>query len=280
MSRDKLGHSLEVLIRPGRTHSAARLRALVDELRACAAASFEAEAPNYQALSGRKEDLERAVIGIARRPDGDLAAFSTCVLLPVEGIGDVFHLGLTCVRPEDRSAGLTHRLLARTCLTYVLQAKPLGRVWVSNVACVLSSLGNVALHFDDVHPSPFRAKAPSPEHVRIAEAISTHFREPVAIDAAAEFDPATFVMRGSVPGTVFEKREADQRYHHRNTHLNTWYSDRMDFTRGDEVVQVGTMSAIGALRHLVKRTLGLKPRFVPSTPAPARIEAAARVRGT
>ena len=272
---NNVGYSLEVLVRPGQTLSAARLRALTDELRACATASFGIEAPDYQALSGRKQDLERAVIGLARRPDGTLAAFSACVLLPVEGIGDVFHLGLTCVAPEDRSGGLTHRLLARTCLTYLLQARPLGSVWVSNVACVLSSLGNVALHFDDVHPSPFREAAPSADHLRIAEAIATHHRELVAIHPAAVLDPATFVMRGSVPGTVFEKRECDTRYHHRNKQLNAWYTSRIDFERGDEVIQVGRMSALGALRHLVKRTFGIKPRFAPSSPVRAADLAAA-----
>jgi hypothetical protein len=211
MSREHTDYTLEVLIRPTRNLSAARLRALVEELRACAAESFGCEAPGYQALSGRREDLERAVIGLARRPDGTLAAFSSCVLLPVDGLGDVFHLGLTCVSPRDRSAGLTHRVLARTCLSYLMATRPLGSVWVSNVACVLSSLGNVALHFDDVHPSPFRAGAPTPEHLRIAEAIARDHREPVAIDAAATFDADTFVMRGSVPGTVFEKSEQDAR---------------------------------------------------------------------
>jgi hypothetical protein len=241
----------------------------VAELRAVAATCFDGEAPRYQALSGDPAELSRAVIALTRDPSGALVAFCSCLLLPVDGVGDVFHLGLTCVAPAARSLGLTHTLLSRAATGYLLRHKPFGSVWVSNVACVLSSVGNVALHFEDVHPSPFRSATPRPEQLAVARAISAHHRDAIAIDPAAELDEAAFVFRRSVPGTCFEKSATDDRYHHRDARLNGWYAHRMRFVDGDEVVQVGRMSVLGALRHTLARALGLRRRWLDRSSLPA-----------
>lgn len=267
--------SIRVLVRPGRRLSTAALGALVDELRAVADACFDGQAPRYQALSGAPEALDRAVLALARDPSGALVGFATCQLLPIPGVGEVFHLGLTCVAPGARSGGLTHRLLSAAATRYLLLHRPFSGAWVSNVACVLSSLGNVALHFEDVAPSPFRAAPPSPTHVAIARGIAAHHRDAVAISAAAVLDEASLVMRGSVPGTCFEKRPTDPRYHHRDAELTRWYADRMDFSAGDEVVQVGRMSVLGALRYALARSLGWRPRFAAPAPRPALVGAGA-----
>jgi hypothetical protein len=258
---------VSVVVRPGRRWGPAACAALVDELRAVADACFEGAPPRYQALRGAPADLDRAVLALARDAAGRLVGFSACVLLPVEGVGDVFHLGLTCVHPDVRSGGLTHRLLSAAATRYLLWHRPLRGAWVSNVACVLSSLGNVALHFEEVHPSPFGAARPRPEHRAIARAIAAHHREAVAIDAGAVLDEEAFVLRGSVPGTCFQKRQEDGRYHHRDAGLTRWYADRMDFGAGDEVVQIGRMSVLGALRHALAQRLGRGHGAAPLRPA-------------
>lgn len=269
-ARPALTYSL--LIRPGLHLPLAEQRALVGELRAVAATCFEGEAPRYQALSGDPAELARAVIALARDERGALMAFCSCLLLSVDGVGDVFHLGLTCVAPEARSLGLTHTLLSKAATGYLLRHRPFGSVWVSNVACVLSSIGNVALHFDDVHPSPYRPATPSAAQLAVARAISAHHRAAAAIDAEAELDEAAFVFRRSVPGTCFEKSASDDRYHHRDARLNGWYAQRMRFVDGDEVVQVGRMSVLGAVRHALGRTVGLRRRWLDlgALPAPQR----------
>jgi hypothetical protein len=91
----------------------------------------------------------------------------------------------------------------------------------------------------------------------------------VAISPAAVLDEDALVLRGSVPGTCFEKRPGDPRYHHRDAALTRWYAERMDFASGDEVVQVGRMSIPGALRYAFARALGWRPRFA-AVAAPAR----------
>jgi hypothetical protein len=250
--KTKRHYDFQFVYRPGRTWSDRRLQALVRELRATAATCFD-ELPDYQVMVGTREEMADKVIAIAWREDGRIAGFCSNVILPVPGVGKVLHLGLTCVRPEDRAAGLTHLLTRRTVAGYVLRKRPVGRVWVSNVAAVLSSLGNVALHFERIYPSPYAKEGPSPEHLRIADAIDKHYRDKMYISADARFDPRTFVFRGSVKGTVFEKEAADSRFYHREESLNDFYGALMDFDNGDEVLQVGCASTLAAVRHLYRK---------------------------
>jgi hypothetical protein len=119
---------------------------------------------------------------------------------------------------------------------------------------VLSSLGNVALHFDAVYPSPFGPARPSATHLRIARAIGAHYRRPIHIDPAAELDEEAFVFRGSVPGTVFQKDAGDSRFFHRDRELNDYYQGLMSFERGDEVVQVARVG-LGTLGRFLGRSL-------------------------
>lgn len=234
--------------RPGRSLSEGRLRNLIFELRQVGRSCFD-PLPAYQCLIGTREELADKVITVARTASGRALAFSSAVILPVPGFGPVLHLGLTCVRPEARSGRLTSRLLSRLLLSYWLRQRG-RRFWISNVACVLSSLGNVALTFDDIYPSPFGPAHPSADHLAIARGIDRHFRSKMHIDASAQLDERRFVFRASVPGSVFQKQADDARFRHRDLRLNHWYASLMDFSAGDEVLQVGWIGAPTLLRHL------------------------------
>ena len=251
-SRDKK-YRIDFLYRPGITLPEAECADLVNEIRFVANTCFD-DVPDYQIMRGTPDEVSDKAIAVARRPDGKIAGFCSCVLLPVEGIGDVLHLGLTCVHPDDRSAGLTHKLTRKVILSYMVRHKPLGRkLWISNCAAVLSSLGNVAQHFESVYPSPGGDSRPMHEHFLVADAVDRLFRDKIYIREDAVFDPETFVFRGSVRDTVFQKTEDDVRYHHRRPRLNDFYKDRMNFQDGDEVLQIGFTSALTPLKHLLRR---------------------------
>ncbi|MEO1173677.1 MAG: hypothetical protein AAFX94_16750, partial [Myxococcota bacterium] len=179
-------------------------------------------------------------------------------LLNATGVGTFLHMGLTCVDPSTRGAGLTRRLNELLVRSFLLRTRPLGRVWLSCVACVKSSLGNVALHFDNVYPSPFSAPRPSPVHRAIGEAVSENFRELIHIRTDSRFDEDAFVFRSGAQGTAFQKRRDDERYLHRHPKLNQFYDSLMDFENGDLVLQVASASALTGLRH----ALGLSDRTV------------------
>ena len=251
-SQDKK-YRIEFLYRPGVTLPDRDCRELVEEVRHVASTCFD-DVPDYQIMRGTPDEVNDKALAVARRPDGKMAGFCSCVLLPVEGVGEVLHLGLTCVHPDDRSAGLTHKLTRKVILSYMVRHKPLGRkLWISNCAAVLSSLGNVAQHFEAVYPAPFEENEPMQEHYRIADAVDRLYRDKIYIMEDAVFDPETFVFRGSVRDTVFQKEEEDVRYHHRKPKLNDYYKDRMNFQDGDEVLQIGFTSALTPLKHMLRR---------------------------
>jgi hypothetical protein len=242
----------EWLLRPGWRLADPALARLSDELREVGEMCLD-PLPQYQVFLGTREELGDKAITIARTGDGALAGFCAAVLLDVENVGEVLHLGLTCVRPEDRGGGLTHRLASRLVL-YYLARRPFSRIWVTNVACVLSSLGNFATHVRDVHPAPGSKGAPSRREVwRIAEAFDRHYRAKAHIQPWAVFDPETFVFRGSGRGTAFQKRADDVQYHHRNPALNSFYQERLRFDDGDEMLQVGTLALADLVRHALAR---------------------------
>ncbi|MFN7955004.1 MAG: hypothetical protein U0610_24975 [bacterium] len=262
-------YRIEMLHRPGLRLSEADLARLVANVRTVAAECFD-EVPDYQCMRGTRAELSDKVMTLAWRADGTLAGFCSAVLLPVPGVGEVLHLGLTCVSQRDRSSGLTHRLTSKLTIRYLLRHRPLSRVWVTNVACVLSSLANVGRHFDRVYPSPEGPETATTTHRRIAEAIDTLYRDKIYIRSDAELDRDAFVFRGSVRGTVFQKDEGDPRYHHRDAASNAFYSSLLSFEDGDEVLQIGSMSLLTGLRYLRRKRAAAPARarraIVPRVP--------------
>ncbi|MCB9679867.1 MAG: hypothetical protein H6733_00220 [Alphaproteobacteria bacterium] len=245
-------YRIQHLHRPGRHLSPRALDALVAELRVVAATAFD-PLPRYQVISGDREALDAAVLTLARREDGSLAGFCAARLLPVRGVGDVLHLGLTCVDPADRGAGLTHVLLSQGLARFLVRHRPIRGAWFTNVASVLSSLGNVALYFEDVHPSPFRVGPPSPVHTAIAHTLAREHRARMHLHADADFDDARFVFEGGNRETVFAKGADDAQYHHRDPELTRWYADLADLDGGDAVLQVGRVSLAGFARYTSRR---------------------------
>ena len=251
--------NIRVLRDPRRRLGDRKSLELICELRGVAATCFDS-VPSYQALVPRADALDGKLLALARDRNGRLVAFMSAVLIQVEGVGEVLHTGLTCVAPGARSAGLTHRLSRALLLSHLARVGLFSTVWVSNVACVLSSLGNIALHFDEVYPSPFESSSPSPAHRAVARAIDRHHREDIAIDPTARFDPHAFVFRGSVAGTGLTKCEHDARFHHRDDALNEFYTARMNFAAGDEVLQVGRFSLLTFASYLAGRKRQPAPR--------------------
>ncbi|MCC6157899.1 MAG: hypothetical protein IT350_07585 [Deltaproteobacteria bacterium] len=258
-NRNGQAHEIRLLIRPGRHMSDRERDALVAELREVAATCFD-EIPEYQCLVGTREALADKVIAVARRPDGRMAGFCSTVMLRVPGVGDVMHLGLTCVRPEDRKYGLTHKLTSKAVIGYALRYRPFGRLWISNCACVLSSLGNVAMHFDAVYPTPFTSAKPGETHRRIAAAIDVKYRDAMYVLPGAIFDPDAFVFRGSVKDTVFQKEAEERSFHHRNRTVNDYYTNLLSFDEGDEVLQVGYIHLLSSAPRYFWRKFRLRRR--------------------
>jgi hypothetical protein len=242
--------STEIIFRPGLNYSEAELTELHAEILDVAKSCLD-EIPDYQCLSGRREEYSRLIIAIARGTDGKMLGFCSSYVLDGGKIGNILHLGLTCVTPFARRMGLTHRLTSKVVVNYLVNYSLFKPTWITNVACVLSSLGNVALHFDDVYPSPFMEE-PTQEHVEIARMINQKYRNELYINKDATFDEDHFVFERSVSGTMFEKSETDRKFYHRDEDLTHFYMDLIDFKNGDEVLQIGKISLMSFPFYLLR----------------------------
>ena len=252
----------EVIFYPGKTLNVKQRETLVAELREVAASCF-IETPNYQALSGEKSELDKAVICLGRDEHGRLLGFCSALSLPVENHKNVLHLGLTCVHPDARGTNMTHHLTSKLMLKYLFKESLLGETWITNCACVLSSLGNVAMYFENLYPSPYGEKQPSQKHLDIAKAVDAFHRDSIAINDEAIFNIDSFVFEGSVDGTVFEKDSNDQRFHHRDESLTEFYQALLNFERGDEALQIGKVSLLTFPKYLARKAVARMKATLP-----------------
>ncbi len=257
---EKKKYRYEVLYKPGKFLTDERIADLSEKIRKTVLTWYE-EVPDYQVMAGTREALMDKIISIAWREDGEIGGFCSAVILPVDGVGDVIHLGLTLNTPDDASQGLTHILSNKVLSKHVLKKFILGKMWISSCAAVLSSLVNVAIYFDAVYPSPREDSKLTETHKKIQHAINTQYRDKLYITEDVEFDYEKSIFIGSVKGTVFHKEEDDKRFHHRNKRYNDFYRDLLDFKRGDEVLQIGyAMPLFAAIKHFTRRFKKKKSR--------------------
>ncbi|MCG8549207.1 MAG: hypothetical protein MI799_02255 [Desulfobacterales bacterium] len=243
---------IEAYQEPGRILSDKSINDLAQNIREIAGECFH-ELPEYQAIIGTREALSNKLIALAKDENGTPQGFCSMVFLDIENVGRILHLGLTCVRPEARGKRLTHLLIKKALTGYLFKQNPFGKIWISNCAGVLSSLGNVAMHFEQVYPSPFYAGRPGAAHLTIARAINDQFRQEMYIPENAVLDEQKFVFRGSVKDTVFHKEKNDLAYHHRKSGLNRFYANIMNFEQGDEVLQIGYFRMISLIKYILRR---------------------------
>ena len=244
--------TIEVYNYPGKKLSVEKLDQLVDELWAVAELCFE-EVPTYQVLSRARKDLARAIITVARDENGVVRGFCSALVLSLNENEKFFHTGLTCIDPLARGKKLTHKLTSKGLLHFILRESLFKPVWVTNCACVLSSIGNVAKHFEAVYPSPFFTEVATNKHHQIAEKISNDYRSQIAINENSFFNKEKFVFEGSVLNTSFQKDKKDERFFHRDESITNFYQSLLNFERGDEVLQVGKISLSSFPKYLLVR---------------------------
>ncbi len=198
------------------------------------------EVPNYQIFSDEQNPNVENMVVLAldgKKPVGFVSSLEFKI-----GSRKVLHLGLTCVKSEYRGKKISQKLVAKLLTGYLIRNAFLGKVWISNLACVLSSLGNVAKYFDEVYPSPRYQVCPSLQHYIVAQEINKNFRSELYIPESASFDEDRNTFINSVTGNMFEKSEGDLQFYHRESLYNIFYKKLINFQTGDEVLQIGTMS--------------------------------------
>ncbi len=235
----------EVYDRPGNRVSKHDQRNLADELRTLGSLCLH-PLPDYQCLSSKPNSLDDKLLVVARDINlpRRIVAFVSAVYLSVPSLDEdtpstVLHTGLTCISPHLRRSGLVALLFFH--LFYYLRGQPAfaSGFWLTSLAEVTSSLGNIFQYASQVYPAPGVPK-PSGRHLQIAEIVSSRYRDVMLISPKATFDRETFVFQGAnPPGSCFRKDSEDPRFHHRDENINGFYKALLGRNEGNEVLQVG-----------------------------------------
>ncbi len=244
-----------VIERPGLWMSADDLDDLVADLRLVAESTLEGGALAYGVFSGDRARFEQTIMTIVyRREDGRPIAFNALSVIELM-IGkkpvDVMHLGLVMIDPDDRNQRLSWVLYGLSCFLMFLrnQMRP---IWVSNVTQVPAVVGMVAEAFDAVYPAPDPRARRSLTHRLIARQIMAEHRHVFGVGADASFDEDDFVIENAYTGGSDDlKKTFEETAKHREAAVNAFCRDRLDYERGDDILQIGRMTLPAARRYIV-----------------------------
>jgi 1-acyl-sn-glycerol-3-phosphate acyltransferase len=234
---------IHVFDQPGRWMSGAELEELQQDLSAIAADAID-EPLTYGIFSGRRSAFTNRVVALAYNKRREPIGFTAMVYLPyVRGgqIEPVIHLGLTMIRRAYHSRRLQTPLFRRVFLLPVLNQRRI-EFTITNIAASPAGVGATCDYFDGVFPHYAGSTSRTPFHMNVAQQILGRFRTEFGCSASAQFDPETFVVRGSNQVTGGEasaliKEDPVSRY--RIDSCNRFCAKQLDFTRGDELFQVG-----------------------------------------
>jgi hypothetical protein len=218
------GLRLRIVAHPGRWMTASERDALVSDLRRVADASVPGGPLRYGVLSGEQSYLDDAVLCVAyERRSGLAVAFNAATLLTTPGRGSepVLHIGLCIVREAYRSRGLCLAISAAGPLS-VFVKRGLRPLWVTNVTQVPAAAGVFA----------------------------------------SMADADAFVIRDAYTGgSDHLKKSYAQCVGHRDGAFGRLCLERLDYRRGDDLLQVGRLTLTHALRvsrKVLARAAGLR----------------------
>lgn len=253
--RSGANYDVRIIERPGRWMTAPVLDALSQDLRQIAAGTLEVGSLTYGVFSGDTSRMSDVIITLVRRRgDGKPIAFNALTIMTLDTKPqpiDVLHLGLVMVDPAERSKNLSWVLYGLTCflIFFRRQFRP---VWVSNVTQVPSVVGMVSEMFSDVWPRPKQGRR-TLNHLLLARHIMAEHRDVFGVGDEAAFDEERFVITNAYTGGSDDlKKTWDAAPKHRDPLYNDFCAERLNYDRGDDVIQLGRMD-VAAMRGYLSR---------------------------
>ncbi len=253
--RPHAGLRTRIIERPGLSLAQGELDALVAQLKIVAAKTLPQESLSYGIFSGEPERLSRAIVTlICEETTGRPIAFNALSLMDIELDGEsieVIHLGLVMVDPDVRGQGLSWVLYGLTAL--VLFARDgLRPKWISNVTQVPAVVGMVCDTFSDVFPSPLPDARQSFAHLQLARGVMLHHRAVFGVGLEAGFDEARSVITDAYTGgSDALKKSFEVAPKHREEQYNAFCAHELDYSRGDDVLQLGRIDLAAARRYVL-----------------------------
>ena len=248
--------SIRILNRPGLQWSDEELRAGVEIFRDIGQDAL-GSVPEYKVFTGNRDFLKRCVIGLAYL-NGQPVGFCSSVINTVPGVGEVFHIGLTCLKQSGRSLGLSSRLMFMVGAYYLLVHRKGRKTFITNLSNSPLALGQMGERMGGVFPFPTAPSSPPPEYLRIARYFVENIWDCVGGQIPGQegldFDSKNFVVRNSAGNTAFAKGEGLPAWAlHRKSSVNDYFLQCLNYRRGDEMLQVG----YGDVKTMI-RTVGRK----------------------
>lgn len=247
---------VRILERPALWMSPEDLAALQAQLRDVAAKTLPAGSLTYGIFATGGTRLAETIITLVATPDGTPIAFNALAPMTVEIAPapiEVLHLGLVMVDPAQRQRNLSWVLYGLTCFLIYLrrQFRP---IWVSNVTQVPAVVGMVDGMFSDVWPSP-HAGARKLSHMMLARAIMADHRDVFGVGGDAGFDEQSFVISTAYGGgSEALMKTWDDAPKHRDEAYNAFCASKLDYDRGDDILQLGQMN-LPAMRNYLSRSV-------------------------
>jgi hypothetical protein len=125
-------------------------------------------------------------------------------------------------------------------------------VWISNVTQVPAVVGMVSTMFSDVWPQPGPTRR-TLTHLLLARRIMARHRGVFGVGTDAGFDEDRFVITNAYTGgSDGLKKGFDVAAKHRDAQFNDFCQARLDYDRGDDVIQLGLMD-MAAVRRFLSR---------------------------
>lgn len=245
---------VRIIERPGLWMDATALSDLSAQLRVVASRTLAEGSLTYGVFSGDAAHMKEVIITLVTRPDGTPIAFNALAIMQLDLAPqptEVLHLGLVMVDPEERSKNLSWVLYGLTCflLFFRRQFRP---IWVSNVTQVPAVVGMVSQMFSGVWPSPDQGRR-TLTHVLFARQIMAAHRQTFGVGPEAGFDEDRFVITDAYTGGSDDlKKTWDDAPKHRDDRYNQFCAERLNYARGDDVLQLGQMD-LAAMRGYLAR---------------------------
>jgi len=249
--RDRI---VRILERPGRWMSDEQLSALSADLRIVAGKTLDQGSLTYGAFGANRDRMCDTIITLVSLRDGTPIAFNALAVMTLDTQPEpvnVLHLGLVMVDPDQRSGGLSWVLYGLTCFLLFVrnQFRPL---WISNVTQVPAVVGMVSEMFSDIWPKP-DADRRTLNHVLMARRIMAEHRHVFGVGPDAGFDEDRFVITNAYTGGSDDlKKTWAAAPKHRDAVFNDFCEDRLDYARGDDVLQLGRMDLPAIKRYITR----------------------------
>lgn len=249
------GLTTRIVESPGKALSEDELERLVAQLRVVAGKTLPAGDLTYGIFSGERERLSRAIVTvISEEASGRPIAFNALSVMRLELDGqptDVTHLGLVMIDPEVQGQGLSWVLYGLTTLVLFIRGG-LRQKWISNVTQVPAVCGMVCETFSDVFPAPQSVSRASFSHLQLARGIMRAHRAVFGVGDEAGFDETRFVITDAYTGgSDALKKSFETAPKHRDERYNAFCSRELDYTRGDDLLQIGRIDLAAARKYLL-----------------------------